>query len=97
MTPQAYQLTHGQPPPDPSYPHGQTAAAASFLGNLGNRNPVEQRQPQDQFNHAIQYLNKIKARYSDDPNKYKQFLDILQTHQKEHKNLQDVSRITRSS
>jgi paired amphipathic helix protein Sin3a len=36
-----------------------------------------------QFNHAIQYLNKIKARYNDDQDTYKQFLDILQTYKKE--------------
>jgi paired amphipathic helix protein Sin3a len=92
ITPHAYQLTHGQPPFDATYSPGlqghSTTAVASLLGNLSN---VEQ-QP-GQFNHAIQYLNKIKARYSDDPNKYKQFLDILQTYQKEQRHLQDVSGI----
>ncbi|KAJ7242561.1 hypothetical protein B0H12DRAFT_1132175 [Mycena haematopus] len=92
MTP-LYHVPHPQqhqpsfdPPP---FNHPQTTAAASFLGNL-NRNPVEkQQQPGSEFNHAIQYLNKIKARYADDPNTYKQFLDILQTYQKEQKHLQD--------
>jgi paired amphipathic helix protein Sin3a len=89
-------LLHGQQPPfDPSFSPGfqnpQTAAAASVLGNLNNnRNPVE-RQPPGEFNHAIHYLNKIKARYADDPNTYKQFLDILQTYQKEQRQLHDVS------
>lgn len=64
--------------------------AAALLGNLNNKNPVE-KQPQGEFNHAIQYLNKIKARYSDDTNTYKQFLDILQAYQKEQRHLQDVS------
>jgi len=73
----------------------QTTAAASFLGGLNkaqNPNQVEpaQQQPPGEFNHAIQYLNKIKARYSDDTNAYKQFLDILQTYQKEQRHLQDV-------
>ena len=44
-----------------------------------------------EFGHAIQYLNKIKARYADDPNTYKQFLDILHTYQKEQKHSHDVS------
>ncbi|KAL0068608.1 hypothetical protein AAF712_004324 [Marasmius tenuissimus] len=72
----------------------QTTAAASFLGGLNrpqNPNQVEQapQQTQGEFNHAIQYLNKIKARYSDDTNAYKQFLDILQAYQKEQRHLQD--------
>jgi paired amphipathic helix protein Sin3a len=47
----------------------------------------KQQQPEsEEFIHAIQYLNKIKVRYADDLNKYMQFLDILQTYQKEQKN-----------
>ncbi|THV01430.1 hypothetical protein K435DRAFT_655423 [Dendrothele bispora CBS 962.96] len=94
LTPQqALVLGHGLPPPyeqpfSPGFQQNpQTAAAASFLGNLNNRNTVEKQQ--QEFNHAIQYLNKIKARYSDDANTYKQFLDILQTYQKEQRHLQD--------
>ena len=90
-------LLHGQHPPfEPSFSPGlqnpQTTAAASVLGNLNNnnRNPIE-RQPPGEFNHAIHYLNKIKARYADDANTYKQFLDILQTYQKEQRHLHDVS------
>ncbi|KAF8665510.1 hypothetical protein AX16_000524 [Volvariella volvacea WC 439] len=86
----------GQPPPplqdtsfSPGYQNPQTTAAASFLGNLGNKGSVE-KQPAGEFNHAIQYLNKIKAWYADDPNIYKQFLDILQTYQKEQRHIQDV-------
>ncbi|KAG7099673.1 hypothetical protein E1B28_001498 [Marasmius oreades] len=72
----------------------QTTAAASFLGGLSkpqNPNQMEAtpQQTTGEFNHAIQYLNKIKARFSDDTNTYKQFLDILQAYQKEQKHLQD--------
>jgi paired amphipathic helix protein Sin3a len=88
---------HGQQPPfdpsfSPGFPNPQTTAAASVLGNLNNnnRNAVD-RQPPGEFNHAIHYLNKIKARYADDANTYKQFLDILQTYQKEQRHLHDVS------
>ncbi|KAF8910078.1 hypothetical protein CPB84DRAFT_1673093 [Gymnopilus junonius] len=92
LTPHGFPLPHGQPPFDPIYSPGlqnpQTTAAASFLNNLNNKNPVE-KQPPGEFNHAIQYLNKIKARYGDDPNTYKQFLDILQTYQKEQRHTQD--------
>jgi paired amphipathic helix protein Sin3a len=97
MTPHAYQVGHGQPPPhiepvySPSIPGQMTAA--EHLNNLNsNRNKTVQveKQPPGEFNHAIQYLNKIKARYADDPNTYKQFLDILQTYHKEQKHSHDV-------
>ncbi|THH20510.1 hypothetical protein EW146_g864 [Bondarzewia mesenterica] len=62
-----------------------TAHAASVLNNLGNHNqhPVEKTPQSGEFDHAIQYLNKIKTRYPDDPNTYKQFLEILQIYRKE--------------
>lgn len=41
--------------------------------------------------HAISYVNKIKNRYSDEPDIYKKFLEILQTYQKEQRQIQDVS------
>ncbi|KAJ7082535.1 histone deacetylase complex, SIN3 component [Mycena crocata] len=90
LTPLAYRVPHSQPPPPPFNPppfqhNPQTSAAASFLGNLSNRSA----EPAGEFNHAIQYLNKIKARYADDSSTYKQFLDILQAYQKEQKHLQD--------
>ena len=47
------------------------------------RGPVE-------FNHAISYVNKIKNRFSNAPEIYKQFLEILQTYQRESKPIQDV-------
>ncbi|OJA12336.1 hypothetical protein AZE42_02775 [Rhizopogon vesiculosus] len=89
MTP--YQVPHMSQSMDAYSPGLQgpsTTAAASFLGNLSNRNAVENKSS-GEFNHAIQYLNKIKARYSDDPDTYKQFLEILQTYQKEQRQIQD--------
>ncbi|KAA1467807.1 hypothetical protein DENSPDRAFT_770847 [Dentipellis sp. KUC8613] len=59
------------------------AAAASVLNNMGNKNQIERAHPAGEFDHAIQYLNKIKMRFPDDPNTYKQFLEILQTYRKE--------------
>ncbi|KAF7966906.1 hypothetical protein HWV62_36583 [Athelia sp. TMB] len=70
----------------PGIQGASTTAAASFLGNLNNRNVEKQA---GEFNHAIQYLNKIKARYADDGDKYKTFLEILQTYQKEQRGLND--------
>ena len=95
MTPHGFQPGHGQPLSEsmssPGLHHPQTTAAASVLNNLNNKNTIEKQPPGEEFNHAILYLNKIKARYSDEPNVYKQFLDILQTYQKEQKHVQDVS------
>lgn len=49
----------------------------------GKKAPVE-------FNHAINYVNKIKNRFSNEPDTYKRFLEILQTYQKEQRPIQDV-------
>ncbi|KAJ3857305.1 hypothetical protein EV368DRAFT_71125 [Lentinula lateritia] len=76
-------------PFSPGIQQTQTTAAASLLGNLNNKNLIEKQPQGEEFNHAIQYLNKIKNRYSDDANTYKQFLDILQAYQKEQRHLQD--------
>ncbi|KAI0275262.1 hypothetical protein BC834DRAFT_840132 [Gloeopeniophorella convolvens] len=71
------------PPPFSPPPQVLTTAAASVLGNMGNKTPAE-RAPPAEFDHAIQYLNKIKTRYPDDQNTtYKQFLEVLQTYRKE--------------
>jgi paired amphipathic helix protein Sin3a len=75
----------GLPPhlDDPSrQPLGPGAPGADAAGNA--RTPLE-------FNHAINYVNKIKQRFSNDPETYKQFLEILQTYQKEGRAIQDVS------
>ncbi|RCI02265.1 Transcriptional regulatory protein sin3, partial [Rhizopus stolonifer] len=51
--------------------------------NGEKRSPVE-------FNHAINYVNKIKNRFANEPDIYKQFLEILQTYQKDQKPIQEV-------
>ncbi|KAL5614953.1 uncharacterized protein BROUX77_000790 [Berkeleyomyces rouxiae] len=51
--------------------------------NMEKRGPVE-------FNHAISYVNKIKNRFQDRPEIYKQFLEILQTYQRESKAITEV-------
>jgi paired amphipathic helix protein Sin3a len=58
-------------------------AAAAHHGPSERKGPVE-------FNHAISYVNKIKTRFHDNPETYKQFLEILQTYQREQKPIQDV-------
>ncbi|KAK4698449.1 paired amphipathic helix protein Sin3a, partial [Phenoliferia sp. Uapishka_3] len=78
-----------------------SAAAAAAVVAAGNGNggagPAstaagEQQgaRPPMEFNHAINYVNKIKNRFVRDPDTYKAFLEILQTYQKEGRAIQDV-------
>ncbi|KAF3764410.1 hypothetical protein M406DRAFT_277923 [Cryphonectria parasitica EP155] len=69
--------------PTPAAVQALNGVAAQQQGNLEKRGPVE-------FNHAISYVNKIKNRFQDKPEIYKQFLEILQTYQREQKPIQDV-------
>lgn len=79
--------------PHPYSPATQGAqAAATVLGGMGG--PVgpggrTTEQSAKEFNHAIQFLNKIKNRYPEGA-VYREFLEILQTYQKEQKQLHDV-------
>jgi paired amphipathic helix protein Sin3a len=62
--------------------------AASWLGGLGGTSHAKegadgQGAPNTEFHHAIQYVNKIKMRFEDDTETYKQFLEILQAYRKE--------------
>ena len=93
---------HGHPPPHIPHemqgmrpPHSQSPALpggrddAALLGSLNAR---QAEKPQNgEFHHAINYLSKIKTRFHDDPETYKQFLEILQTYQKEQRHVADVS------
>ncbi|KAI9255096.1 hypothetical protein BDA99DRAFT_485496 [Phascolomyces articulosus] len=82
-----------RPPPPPPLTNSSAAASqdqsdpphmtGSSSGGGTRKAPVE-------FNHAINYVNKIKNRYAGDPETYKQFLEILQTYQKERKPIQEV-------
>ncbi|OAQ62617.1 paired amphipathic helix repeat domain-containing protein [Pochonia chlamydosporia 170] len=69
--------------PGPTSGPGGANVGAGNQANMERRGPVE-------FNHAISYVNKIKNRFQDKPEIYKQFLEILQTYQREQKPIQDV-------
>uniref|UniRef100_A0A0K8UM80 Paired amphipathic helix protein Sin3a n=1 Tax=Bactrocera latifrons TaxID=174628 RepID=A0A0K8UM80_BACLA len=66
--------------------HIQQAHQSLLMGEtVGQQNqPVE-------FNHAISYVNKIKNRFQNKPEKYKKFLEILHTYQKEQKVIKEGS------
>lgn len=81
------------PPSHINQPHLLTTAAAA-----------QQQQPQQapasataaqpinqpvEFNHAINYVNKIKNRFAGQPDVYKQFLEILHTYQKDQRAIKE--------
>ncbi|EHL02139.1 putative Paired amphipathic helix protein pst1 [Glarea lozoyensis 74030] len=78
--------TLGQPPRNAQTP----TPGAQIMNGAGIREMEKQRGGPVEFNHAISYVNKIKNRFQDRPEIYKQFLEILQTYQRESKPIQDV-------
>ncbi|KAM5451830.1 Transcriptional regulatory protein sin3 [Microsporum audouinii] len=83
------QLPPGSHTPGPSQPMNSLAGGIGPSGVLPGQVDAAKRGPVE-FNHAISYVNKIKNRFSDSPEIYKQFLEILQTYQRESKPIQDV-------
>ncbi|KAK3044760.1 hypothetical protein LTS18_000434, partial [Coniosporium uncinatum] len=69
--------------PLPSQALNGLGLQAAAVAGMEKRGPVE-------FNHAISYVNKIKNRFATQPDIYKQFLEILQTYQRESKPIGDV-------
>lgn len=65
------------------------AQAAVTQALQGGHGEAPQNQPVE-FNHAINYVNKIKNRFQGQPEKYKRFLEILHTYQKEQRTLKEV-------
>ncbi|KAL0268238.1 UNVERIFIED_CONTAM: hypothetical protein PYX00_010266 [Menopon gallinae] len=63
-------------------------AVSHALSNVDSSHPTPQSQPVE-FNHAINYVNKIKNRFQGQPDKYKRFLEILHTYQKEQRNIKE--------
>uniref|UniRef100_A0A674B6D8 SIN3 transcription regulator family member Ab n=1 Tax=Salmo trutta TaxID=8032 RepID=A0A674B6D8_SALTR len=82
-----------QPNPSiPSYasprsPSVQSHAPVSSTPSSGP--PLQNNQPVE-FNHAINYVNKIKNRFQGQPDIYKAFLEILHTYQKEQRNAKEA-------
>lgn len=66
----------------------EPVAARPIANTAGSAAPTTR--PPVEFNHAINYVNKIKNRYINDSDTYKQFLEILQAYQKEQRPIRDV-------
>ncbi|CAK7262925.1 Transcriptional regulatory protein sin3 [Sporothrix epigloea] len=79
----------GQPTQPPNVRTHTPTPVGPGPGGAGQPPSGEKRGPVE-FNHAISYVNKIKNRFQDKPEIYKQFLEILQTYQREQKPIQEV-------
>ncbi|XP_067235287.1 SIN3 transcription regulator family member Aa [Chanodichthys erythropterus] len=73
---------YASPRSPPQQPHTPINAMPT-APPLQNNQPVE-------FNHAINYVNKIKNRFQGQPNIYKSFLEILHKYQKEQRNAKEA-------
>lgn len=78
------------PRPPAQQPPQQMAAAGQFQQEAAPAGQGQQTGHQLEFNHAILYVNKIKTRFANQPDIYKQFLEILQTYQRELKPIGEV-------
>ena len=70
------------------------STSTSALSNTTPTNNNNQPQNQVEFGHAINYVNKIKSRFCNQPDIYKSFLEILHTYQKQQKNIKEVTCLT---
>ncbi|KAI4483596.1 hypothetical protein M0804_007856 [Polistes exclamans] len=93
------------PPPIQSYNNSHVSAAqaqavsqalSQAQDGIPTSGQTQQSQPVE-FNHAINYVNKIKNRFQGQPDKYKRFLEILHTYQKEQRNLKESGHISGTS
>lgn len=83
MAPSAAQHPHqmgGQAAAGPQQPQQQPQQVAQGGG----------QQPPLEFDHAINYVTTIKKRFSNEPETYKKFLEILHTYQKEQRGIKEV-------
>ncbi|CAO3644942.1 unnamed protein product [Cunninghamella echinulata] len=58
--------------------------------SVNNKSPIKGKRPTVDFNNAINYVNKIKNRFAEGSDIYKQFLELLQTYQKEEHKIEEV-------
>ncbi|XP_075875302.1 paired amphipathic helix protein Sin3a-like isoform X2 [Nelusetta ayraudi] len=83
-----------QPNPSiPSYasPRSPTVQSHTPVSSTPTGGPPFQNNQPVEFNHAINYVNKIKNRFQGQPDIYKAFLEILHTYQKEQRNAKEAA------
>lgn len=88
--------TIGTPPTITAKSTATNTETSNVINNItDNAKPSssneEQKKPSEvEFSQAISYVNKIKNRFVDQPEVYKNFLEILQTYQREQKPISKV-------
>ncbi|KAH9636584.1 hypothetical protein HF086_002658 [Spodoptera exigua] len=68
--------------------HHASGPGSAQPANPAHPAPAPPSQPVE-FNHAIEYVNKIKSRFSRQPDKYKRFLEILHAYQRGHREMKE--------
>uniref|UniRef100_A0A674D5I8 Paired amphipathic helix protein Sin3a n=1 Tax=Salmo trutta TaxID=8032 RepID=A0A674D5I8_SALTR len=86
--PPAPTTTSAPPPPTQPTPT-KISKPHTPISGTPNAPPLQNNQPVE-FNHAINYVNKIKNRFQGQPDIYKAFLEILHTYQKEQRNAKEA-------
>ncbi|KAF9998622.1 Transcriptional regulatory protein sin3 [Entomortierella chlamydospora] len=76
--------------PPVNSPGYMSQQSSQVLGSSSSQNGSNSKKTPVEFNHAINYVHKIKNRFANDPETYKQFLELLQAYQKEMKPITDV-------
>uniref|UniRef100_A0A672HQV8 Paired amphipathic helix protein Sin3a n=1 Tax=Salarias fasciatus TaxID=181472 RepID=A0A672HQV8_SALFA len=91
LQPQALTTSSQSNPSIPAYPSPRSPPIQLHppLGGNPAGPPMQNNQPVE-FNHAINYVNKIKNRFQGQPDIYKAFLEILHTYQKEQRNAKEA-------
>lgn len=91
-TPPTLNSQHSQPQPRPQLTADYHLPLQSAIGQQGPILPNEQikKTADVEFSQAINYVNKIKNRFAEQPDIYKHFLEILQTYQREQKPINEV-------
>ncbi|KAJ3593367.1 hypothetical protein NHX12_005702 [Muraenolepis orangiensis] len=79
-------------PSIPTYasPRSPSAQSHTPVSSTPTGGPALQNNQPVEFNHAINYVNKIKNRFQGQPDIYKAFLEILHTYQKEQRNAKEA-------
>ncbi|KAI4826057.1 hypothetical protein KUCAC02_021709 [Chaenocephalus aceratus] len=91
LQPQALTPSSQSNPSIPAFPSPRSPPMQLHLPLSGTPTgpPMQNNQPVE-FNHAINYVNKIKNRFQGQPDIYKAFLEILHTYQKEQRNAKEA-------
>ncbi|KAL9551529.1 hypothetical protein MBANPS3_004226 [Mucor bainieri] len=77
------------PPPPHLAPSSSLSRHVSSSTSPPPPHAVDKKPPVE-FDHAITYVNRIKNRFANNPDIYKQFLEVLKTYQKEQKPIEEV-------